>query len=382
MGKSKLAAVDSGAAREAHSDRQLLDSIVENLPDMVFVKDAEELRFVRFNRAGERLLGFSREDMIGKNDYDFFPKDEADFFTAKDREVLADGEMVEISEEPIHTRHLGTRVLHTKKIPIVDDDGEPRYLLGISEDITDRKEREAELRRLNERLAHRGRELEESVTELESVCHAISHDLRAPLRGIDGFCHLLLDEYEDALDDRGRDALRRVRGASQRMGELIDGLLGLARLNRIEPRREAVDLSAMAHTIGEDLCLRDADRSIDFEIEPDVVAIADHALLYDLLERLLENAWKFTNKRSRSHVAFGTCDCDEGKAYFVRDNGVGFDPAFSDQLYRSFQRLHVDDGYAGSGLGLATAARIVRRHGGRIWSESRPDAGATFYFTL
>jgi PAS domain S-box-containing protein len=338
---------------------------------MVFVKDADRLAFVRFNRAGEELLGLSREALLGKTDHDLFPAAEAEFFVAKDRETLEGSAMVEIAEEPIATKH-GERWLHTKKVPLRDAHGVPRYLLGISHDITERKQAHAELSAAKAAAEH-------AIKELESFSYSVAHDLRTPLRAIDGFSQALLDEYGDRLDDEGRGYLRRVRGAAQRMAELIDDLLTLSRVTRSELKRSRIDLSALARTLLAGLARLEPERKVATVIAPGVFADADPQLAAIALDNLLGNAWKFTSKRAEARIELG--QLPDG-AFFVRDNGAGFDMAYGDKLFGVFQRLHPEVEFPGTGIGLATVARITERHRGRIWADSVVGEGATFYFTL
>jgi PAS domain S-box-containing protein len=352
----------------------LLDAIVENIPDMVFVKDAERLAFVRLNRAGEELLGMSRDDLLGKTDFDFFPPSEAEFFQAKDRETLYSTGLVDIAEEPIHTRH-GVRWLHTKKVPLLDATGKPQYLLGISHDITERKQAIADLRAAKAAA-------EDANRELESFSYSVAHDLRTPLRAIDGFSQALVEDYGDRIDAEGRRYLSRVREAAQRMAELIDDLLTLSRVTRSELKRNRVDLSALAHTLLAGFQRLEPERRVETVVAPGIVADADPQLAAIALENLLGNAWKFTAKRTLARIEIGMTNVDGSPAYFVRDNGAGFDMAYRDKLFGVFQRLHPESEFPGTGVGLATVARITQRHRGRIWADSAPDRGATFYFTL
>jgi PAS domain S-box-containing protein len=366
-----------------HSNQIFLDSIVENIPNMVFVKDAKDLRFVLFNKAGESLLGYARADLLGKNDYDFFPKEQADFFVQKDRDVLNSGNLLDIPEEPLQTRHQGLRFLHTRKIPILDSSGKPLYLLGISDDITERKAQAENFRKLNEQLAQNVRELESVNRELESFSYSVSHDLRAPLRSIDGFSRIVMDDCAGKLGAESMGHLQRIRGATQRMGRLIDDMLELSRVTRVEMNRHPVDLSAMAGAILDDLKNSQPARRVNVTIQPNMTAVGDAQLLRVMLDNLLGNAWKFTSKKDDGRIEFGTNDGDIGeRVYFVRDNGAGFDSNHAIKLFGAFQRLHGTDEFPGTGIGLATAQRIVRRHGGRIWAEGTVDKGATFYFTL
>jgi PAS domain S-box-containing protein len=364
------------AEQEAARANRFLDAIIENIPDMIFVKDAETLAFTRLNRAGEDLLGISRADLTGKTDRDFFPKEQAEFFQDKDRQTLASGVLVDVAEEPIETPH-GRRWLHTKKVPIVDADGTPRFLLGISHDITDRK-------RAIEALRDAKEETDAANRELEAFSYSVAHDLRAPLRAIDGFSQALLDDYDDKLDAEGKGFLGRVKGAAQSMAMLIDALLSLSRVVRSEMARAPVDLSALARQVGQGLREAHGDRVVELVVADGMTVEGDARLLAVVMENLLGNAWKYTRTRAVAHVEVGRVEASGGRDahYFVRDDGVGFDMQYADKLFDAFQRLHEKTAFEGSGIGLATVMRIIRRHGGRIWAEGAVDRGATFFFEL
>ena len=252
--------------------------------------------------------------------------------------------------------------------------------------MTERKHAEDALRDANNKLESRVRErtgeLEEANNELEAFSYSVSHDLRAPLRSLDGFSHALLEDHADKLDEEGVGFLQRIRADSQRMAELIDDLLRLSRVTRTEMRNDAVDLSLLAHATSTNLQQIAPEREVTFVIAEGLVAKGDQGLLGNLLENLLGNAWKYTEKRERARVEFG-CNQENGsRVYFVRDDGVGFNMEYVDKLYHPFQRLHTVDEFEGAGIGLAIVQRIVHRHNGRTWAESEPDQGATFYFTL
>ena len=376
--KAEAALLESERLRRAEQDvarvNRFLDAIIENIPDMVFVKDAGTLSFTRFNRAGEELLGVQREELMGKSDYDFFPKVEAEFFIQKDRETLAAKTLVDIPEEPIQTAR-GTRWLHTKKVPLVDAEGNPTHLLGISQDITERRTAQTELLRAKEAT-------EAANHELEAFSYSVAHDLRSPLRAIDGFSLALLEDHGAKLDEEARSYLNRVRTAAQHMAQLIDDLLTLSRVSRAEMRRQPVDISERANAIIARLRGIDVDRQAKIDIRPGLRAFGDPGLLGVALENLLGNAWKFTNKREQARIELGSVEREGGKAFFVRDNGAGFDMAYAGRLFGVFQRLHHAREFEGTGIGLATVQRIVKRHGGRVWAEGEIDRGATFYFTL
>lgn len=231
-------------------------------------------------------------------------------------------------------------------------------------------------------LQKRRDELEAANKELAAFSYSVSHDLRSPLRSIDGFSQALLEDYDDKLDAEGRDYLHRVRNATHRMAQLIDDLLELAQVSRGEMRHEVVDLSAMAESIAAELRQSDPDRNVVFSIVPGLVVKGDQRLLRVAFANLLGNAWKFTSKRAVALVTLGADSHGEQTIYWIRDDGAGFDPAYSGKLFGAFQRLHATAEFEGTGIGLATVQRIVNRHGGRIWAEGEVEKGATFYVVL
>jgi signal transduction histidine kinase len=233
---------------------------------------------------------------------------------------------------------------------------------------------------LEERVKLRTAELEATNRELEAFSYSVSHDLRSPLRTIDGFSLALEEDYAEAVDETGRDYIRRVRNGVQRMGQLIDALLQLSRITRAELNREEVDMTAVAKLVAANLEEENAGREIEFKIEDGLTASADPKLLQVALENVMGNAVKFSGKIAVPVVEVGWDTAES--AYFVRDNGAGFDMYYADKLFNAFNRLHGDKDFKGSGIGLATVARVVRRHHGRIWADSQVDHGATFWFTL
>jgi light-regulated signal transduction histidine kinase (bacteriophytochrome) len=224
--------------------------------------------------------------------------------------------------------------------------------------------------------------LEASNNELESFSYSVSHDLRAPLRSIDGFSHIILEDYGSQLPPEGREHLERVRAAAQRMAQLIDDLLGLSRVTRSELQPKLINLSVMAENIIAMLRESQPDRQADVSITPDLMVNADPNLINIALENLLSNAWKFTGKNEKTVIEFGQQSKTKERTFYVRDNGAGFDMEYVNKLFGVFQRLHSFSQYPGTGVGLATVKRIIKIHGGRIWAEGEEGKGATFYFTL
>lgn len=250
-----------------------------------------------------------------------------------------------------------------------------RTLLGL-------KKAEDEIHALNQDLRKHATEVEATNRELESFSYSVSHDLRAPLRAIDGFSLALLEDYVDKLDAGGKDFLERIRAASQRMAQLIDDLLNLSRVSRSAINRQKIDLSAIAGSIVDELRRAEPQRQVQFTCAGPLAADGDERLMRVALENLLGNAWKFTGKVAEAKLELGVASKDGAPAYFVRDNGAGFDMSHANKLFGPFQRLHAMNEFAGTGIGLATVQRIIHRHGGRVWAEAQVGQGATFYFTL
>lgn len=280
----------------------------------------------------------------------------------------------------------GKRVVRITLIPHQGEDGQVHGVHLMGYDLTDFRRAEAEVRQLNaeleQRVEQRTRALAAANRELESFSYSVSHDLRAPLRTVDGFSQILLDEYAAKLDETGRGYLERVRSGSRRMAELIDDLLELARVTRRDLQVRDCDLSTLARDILTDLSQADPARKVRIEIAEGMMVSADGGLLRIALENLLRNAWKFTGRRQDAVIEVGFSGETGKGAYFVRDNGVGFDMAYANKLFGAFQRLHSESEFEGTGIGLALVQRVIRRHGGSVWAEAAPGSGACFYFTL
>jgi len=329
----------------------------------MWISDLETKRILAVNRAALSLYGYAEEE----------------FLRLSVRQIVKGG------EEGGWERHLRKdEVLFLVRAvrSTVDVDGMPAQLVVVTAAGGDSAEPDGRVAEVEKLLADcRGR-LDIANKELETFSYSISHDLRAPLRHIDGFSKALLDDYGPKFDAEGKEYLERICQATQKMGQLIDDVLKLARVVRTELDRQKVNLSTVAQVVALELKHADPARAVEFRIEPGLTAYADPRLARILLENLLGNAWKFTGKKAEALIEFGS-QVEEGETvFFVRDNGAGFDMAYAGKLFTLFHRLHRADEFEGSGVGLAVAQRIVGRHGGRIWAESSLGAGATFYFTL
>ena len=278
------------------------------------------------------------------------------------------------------------RIVSLRPVAVYDGAGEFREWIGTVTDVDDRRRAEDEIHRLNQELEQRVRDrtakLQEINAELEAFSYSVSHDLRAPLRAMDGFSQRLLQDYGPNLDQQAKGYLDRIRNGATRMGQLIEDLLSLSRITRVEIKRSDMDVSALVHQIIHDLQQREPERKVEVSVWDGVHVQADMRLVRVALENLLGNAWKFSSKTGQPRIEFGMMQEGERKVMFVRDNGAGFDMAYADKLFGPFQRLHGMNEFPGTGIGLATVHRIVSRHGGRIWCQARPGFGATFFFTL
>jgi PAS domain S-box-containing protein len=365
----------------AVGEEQLM-ALLDHTSAVIYMRGLDG-RYMLVNRQYERLFGVRREEIVGLTDHDLFPKDVADDFRANDLAAISEGRPVRLEE--IAPGDDGPRTYITVKFPLKDASGQPYAICGISTDITERKRAEEEVRRLNEELEERVRqrtaELEASTRELDAFAYSVSHDLRAPLRSLAGFSEVLLEDYDHVLDDVARGYLKRIEVNADRMARMIDDLLDLSRATRVELRRKRVDVSELARDVLADLRDAHPERDVDVRIADGLIADGDAHLIRLVLVNLLGNAWKFTARSAPAVIEVdGT---GPGRSVFtVRDNGAGFDMRYAAKLFDPFQRLHSTSDFEGTGIGLAIVARIVHRHGGRIWAEGEIGRGATFFFTL
>ena len=363
---------EEAVLQEKDKAKQLLD-----IAGVIIIGLDLEGKVTLMNAKGCALTGYKIDEVTGKQFTELLlpprirEKLSADFNTLKSGDLKT----TEYIENPIITKQGEERLIAWHNSVIRDEKGNITGTLSSGEDITDRKKAEESLHRY-------ASDLETANKELETFSYSVSHDLRSPLRTLDGFSEMAILEYGDKLGETGQDYLNRVRKASQTMSRLIDDILKLSRISRAELHREKIVLSDLAKSIVEELKTSQPERQAEFIIHPELTVRGDKNLLEIGLRNLLENAWKYSSKCSHTRIEFGCLNQKGEQIYFVRDNGVGFDMKYSDKLFQPFHRLHNDKDYPGTGIGLATVQRIIHRHNGRIWAESEVGKGSTFYFTL
>jgi PAS domain S-box-containing protein len=381
---------DISARRQAEAALQTseerLRATLDNTPGVAVQWFDRTGRVLYWNEASEKLYRIPSAQAVGKTMLQLLHSPE------QFREFLAfiallekQGSAYGPAEIDLHSVH-GAEVSVLYTMFMIPGDGSEPIFVCMDVDITERKRAEAELQRHREHLEElveaRTAALEAANQELEAFSYSVSHDLRAPLRAINGFSQALVEEYADKLDATAMDYLNRVRQGALRMGELIDDLLKLSRVTRQDLRGESVNLGAVAAEIAAELRAREPGRDVDWLLAAPVLVTGDPHLLRIAMSNLLDNAWKYTSRMVHARIEFGVRHDVGNAVYFVRDNGAGFDMQYADRLFGAFQRLHKVEDFPGNGIGLATVKRIVTRHGGRIWAESQPGQGATFYFTL
>jgi PAS domain S-box-containing protein len=358
--------------------------LVEIAQEGIWTTDPEN-RTTYVNRYMAEILGYTVTEMMGRPLFDFMDEEGRELATRnleRRRQGIAeshDFKLMRKDGQPVWAL--------LSSSPILDKTGTYIGALATVADVTQRRAAEEQVRQLNkdleQRIAERTAQLERTNQELESFAYSVAHELRNPLRGISTFSEALSEDYAAGLDEGGLDYLRRIRASTQRMAGLIDGILALSRVSRVALAQQECDLSVMARNTLEHLQRLEPGRNVRFTCQDGLVDRGDAQLLHLVLENLLGNAWKFTRARPVAEITFGASPAPAGgRIYFVRDNGAGFDMAYQNKLFGVFQRLHTQQQFEGTGIGLATVQRIIRRHAGRVWAEGQVDAGATFSFTL
>src|SRR5271157_939035 len=377
------AARDITARKRAEAELRQMSRLIDLAPDAIFIRGRDGT-IRSWNRGAEQMYGWSGEEALGHISHDLlatrFPVSLADLEDRLARHGSWEGVL-------IHSCRDGAQiVVASRHVLDREERGEPTDVLEMNSDITERKRADDELRRLKgeleERVVMRTAQLEAANKDLESFAYSVSHDLRAPLRAIDGFCQILMTEHAPGLDGEPRRYLQRVSENSRKMGLLIDELLHFSRLGRQPMTRQPVAMADLVRQCLEELQGEREGREVEVILGELPPCRADAALLKQVWLNLLANALKFTRSRAEARIEAGSFARDGETVYFVRDNGVGFDMAYVDKLFGVFQRLHRQEDYEGTGVGLALVQRIIHRHGGRIWAEARPDQGAAFFFTL
>ena len=376
--------------RKDHAELHLLKTAVSRINDIILITEAEPIdepgpRIVSVNDAFERRTGYTRAEVIGQSPRMLQGPGSNDAELARVRAALKAWQPVR-SEVVCYTKSGEGCWLEMDISPIADATGWFTHWVSVERDVTDQHLIRNEMLRLNSELkdevTKRTAELTAVNKELEAFSYAISHDLRAPLVAISGFSALLRKRESAAMSEKGRLHLTRIQTRATQMGELIDGLLALAKSASQPVCRKQVDLSALAHRVALECQEQHPEHRVLFTIQAQMMVNADPLLMSVVLHNLINDAYKFSAKIPVAHFAFGCDDASGQSVYFVKDNGTGFDEAYADKLFSIFQRLHTAQDYQGTGIGLANVKRVIDRHGGRVWARSQPGAGATFYFTL
>jgi PAS domain S-box-containing protein len=369
--------------KELRTNEERFRLLVETVKDYAILRLDPNGIIQTWNQGAERLKGYKASEIIGQHFSKFYTQ-EAIQSGYPEYELKTIREQGRFEDEGWRVRKDGSKFwANVIMTALYDENGNVTGFTKITRDLTERKRIEEDLRESAETLKQQSVQLEAVNKELEAFSYSVSHDLRAPLRTIDGFSQAILGMYQDKLDDRGKDYLNRVREGSQQMAKLIDDMLQLSRLTRGELSfEENIDLSTIVRNIAQELIQQAPYRQVVFDIEDGIIVSGDRRLLQAVLQNLIGNSWKYTSKHPTAHIEFGQISSESRSIYYVKDDGAGFDMKYANKLFGAFQRLHGTYEFEGTGVGLATVARIIHRHGGQVWTEAEVEKGATFFFTL
>lgn len=360
-------------------------SLIETTNDWIWEVD-ENFDFTYSSLKIQTILGYDLNAVLGHSIFTLISASTREVVEKQFTELALEQKAFVGTELSFEDSSGEVVIFETSGIPLFTNNGIFQGYRGIAKDITERKKTEQQISRMNDELENkvieRTKMLRIANKELEAFSYSVSHDLRAPLRSIDGFSQALIEDYADSLDKTAMNYLSRVRSAAQRMSTLIDDMIKLAKVSRTELARKQINLSAIARSVADSLLEQSPDREARFIIEPDLTVIGDENLMKVVLQNLVENAWKFTSQEPETHIEIGSEKIDGETAYFVRDNGAGFDMNYAKKLFTPFQRLHKQSDFPGTGIGLSTVQRIIHRHLGKVWAEGEVGKGAVFYFTL
>jgi PAS domain S-box-containing protein len=360
-------------------------SLIETTNDWVWEVD-ENFHFTYSSLKIQTILGYELNNVLGSSILDLIPSQRREDMEKELTDLAVRQEAFVGVEQYFEDSEGNTAIFETSGVPLFTNNGIFKGYRGISKDITERKKTERQIARMNDELENkvieRTKMLRIANKELEAFSYSVSHDLRAPLRSIDGFSQALIEDYGDTLDTTATNYLSRVRSAAQRMSTLIDDMIKLAKVSRTELSKKRINLSDIAISISKSLEEMDPNRDAEFIIQPHLHVMGDENLMKVVLQNLLENAWKFTSKERTTRIEVGSKTVDHQIVYFVRDNGAGFDMNYAKKIFTPFQRLHKETDFPGTGIGLSTVQRIIHRHLGKIWAEGEPGEGAVFSFTM
>ncbi|MBI2416931.1 MAG: transporter substrate-binding domain-containing protein [Ignavibacteriales bacterium] len=363
-----------------------LSGIINSVNAIVFSVD-KQYRYTSFNNRHADIMKmiYGVDIKHGHSLFEYMTVNEDMEKSKRNLDLALSGKQIveeAYSGEELRTRHY-FQVSHS---PIKTENEEILGVAVLAQDITERRQAEEEIRQLNieleKRVADRTAQLEKMNKELETFAYSVSHDLRAPLRSIDGFSQVLLEDYYEKLDEQGKNYLQRVRSAAQRMAQLIDDMLNLSRVSRVDMRLQEINLSQISREIAAHLHEIQPERTVEFVIQEEIKARGDDHLMRIVLENLIGNAWKFTSKHQTAHIEIGLQYQNNVQVFYVRDDGAGFCMDYAQKLFGAFQRLHASNEFSGTGIGLATVQRIIHRHNGEVWAKAEVEKGATFYFTI